>query len=300
MGLDNFDDKNIVLTLGMFDGVHIAHSRILKECAEKAREYNTKSVCITYDPHPLEVLGKGKQVKLLTTIDEKIGLIKGCGIDILVIIKFTKEFADLSALDFITEINNKTAPREIIVGYRTTFGKERSGNAGFLRDFCEEHNIKLSVVEHISSDNETISSSHIRALIKEGKIAEANDLLGRAYSVKGKVIHGDARGRALGFNTANIQVGDENKLLPLSGVYGAKVMIDDKKYKGILSTGERPTFGRDFSIEVHIFDFADDIYGKEITCYFIDFLRGIIKFDTKEELIAQIKQDISSIFLKKD
>ena len=288
---DNID-KGSVLTLGMFDGVHIAHRQILSECVYTAKENGQKSLCLTYHPHPMNVFKKKNDFEVLTTLEEKLSFIEECGVDATIIINFTEDFSFVSAEDFLSDVKDKLNPYEIIVGYRTTFGNRRQGNAETLRKFGEKNDILTRIITHISKGVVTVSSSEIRNLLKRGEVEKANSLLGYKYNFSGTVIEGDKRGRTLGFKTANIEVNDKQKLIPMYGVYSADVLINGEKYKSVLNIGTRPTFDRDFSIETHILDFDRDIYNSDITIYITDFLRNIVRFSSKEELIKQIKEDI--------
>jgi len=289
--------SDTVLTLGMFDGVHIAHRQIISECVLRAKKEGRKSVFLTYDPHPQQVISTNRAApfKVLSTPEEKLKKVEELGIDIAVVVNFTSEFAALSADDFLKNIYESLGPSEIVTGYRTTFGHNRLGNSEILRTFAEDKSIKLSLIEPIELSGLPVSSSNIRKLLFAGGIKNANIMLGSAYTFTGVVIDGDKRGRSLGFKTANIEPNSADKLIPADGVYACDTTISNKVYRAVVNIGTRPTFERDFSIEAHILDFDEDIYGKEITLCFLDRLRDVQKFNGKDALIAAINADIAAV-----
>ena len=298
--LKNVEDivKNVksVVTLGTFDGLHKAHQAILKETIETAKRIEGRSVVVTFDPHPRTVLDGENSPKLLITTQEKIYLIEklGLSIDILLVINFTKEFSKISSIDFFKSILfEKIGLSNLVIGYDHNFGKGRAGNAEFLKSLRSDYDFDLQVVDQIVLNGEQISSTHIRKLLLSGEVEQANALLGWNYTLGGKIVEGDKRGRTLGFPTANLKPDDPNKLVPRNGVYLVKAQIDGKIYNGFLNIGFRPTFGdkHEIFIETHIFDFDNNVYGKTMTLEFLQRIRDEKKFSSVNELIEQINKD---------
>ncbi len=287
-------DSNTVVTIGTFDGVHLGHRKILAETVSKSKEYNSRNFLITFDPHPRTVVSENYKMKLLTTKEEKIELLEKAGIENVYIVNFTKEFAQLSSEDFVKEILcDKIGARHLVIGYDHKFGKDRKGDEHLLLSLGKKYGFDVTTVGPVEMNGEIISSTLIRRYLLAGKVRKANDLLGREYSLTGKVVKGSMRGRELGFPTANIEVNSKNKLIPSNGVYIVKVKLEDRIKFGVLNIGFRPTFGdeEELFVEVHILDFREEIYNFEITVNFLEHLRPEIKFGSKEELIEQIKKD---------
>ncbi len=290
--------KDSVVTIGTFDGVHIGHKVIIEKLKAKAKELKCESVIITFSPHPRTVVNKGNGVFLLTTLEEKKELIKNLDVDKLYIIKFTKEFSKKTYQEFLTEtIIKQNKAKHIIIGYDHKFGKDRAGDKTNLMELAKENNIDITIVNPQEVNGMVVSSTKIRDALLNGNLELANTLLGRNYKLNGTVVEGSKRGRTLGFPTANIELSDPNKLLPQNGVYFVKVYLNNQKYFGILNIGLRPTFNNRIEpiAEVHILDFNENIYGKEISIEFVKRLRDEIKFDSKNELITQIKKDIKKV-----
>jgi riboflavin kinase / FMN adenylyltransferase len=287
-------NENTFLTIGSFDGIHLGHRELINRINEKASQIGGRSFLITFDPHPRSVLSKNSDVKILTTLREKSYLLESLGIQNLLVIKFTKEFSQISADDFVINyIIKYIGLKEIVIGHDHHFGKGRSGNETTLRKLGKENNFDLSTVGAYKLNDRVVSSSEIRNSLINGNVKLTNAFLGRYYSFSGYVISGDKRGRELGFPTANIKLEDENKLLPALGVYAVECVVDDGKYFGLLSVGKRPTFYEDGKIipEVYIYDFDKDIYGKSVTVNIIEMIRGEIKYDSAEALIEQMNKD---------
>ncbi len=294
--LEHIEKKsNTVLTIGTFDGIHKGHQQILKEVTEKAKEFNCRSFVVTFHPHPRFVVSPEFNFKLLTTIDEKLNIFESLGIENVLVIEFTKEFSQTSYSDFIEKmICQKVGVKHIVIGYDHRFGKNRDGNIENLMNLSSRCNFSVSQVSEINQNQKTISSTLIRNYIKNGKIDEANLLLGRNYTFWGKVVRGSQRGRELGYPTANIQP-DEKKVIPQSGVFGVKVTIKENEYFGVMNIGTRPTFENlsQSIIEIFIFDFKENIYSKNIKTEVLFYIRDERKFANKEELINQIEFDIN-------
>ena len=289
--------KNAVITIGNFDGVHIGHQALFHKVIEKARELDGTSIAMTFEPHPIRTLKQNDHPPLITLYEQKAELIATAGFNILICIPFTQKFASIPAKEFIEEILvNRIGMKAIVVGKDYTFGKNREGNLDLLKIYGKRIGFEVIVVMGIQISNNSkdkISSTTIRELISEGKVAEAQKLLGRHYQIRGTVMKGrDRGGRLLGFPTANIKLYDE--LSPKTGVYAVTVECKASKYKGVANIGYSPTFDdRIFTVEAHILDFNDDIYGQKIRINFIQRLRDEKKFLNTSELSDQIKKDIN-------
>ncbi len=287
--------KNAVLTIGNFDGVHKGHQSLFQQVINKAKQINGTSVTITFDPHPLQALGISGP-PLITRRDQKLELIEKCGIDVLLCIRFNMEFASITAHDFIEDILvNKIGMKAIIIGGDYSFGKDRLGNTELLKKEGNRLGFEtvISAWKHVTGSNhERISSTRIREIVMEGKVNQAYKYIGRHYQIRGKVIKGRQRGGSqLGFPTVNIKLHDE--LCPKLGVYAVAVETVKGNFKGVANIGFSPTFGdHQFTIEVHILDFNDDIYDTRIRVNMIKRLRDEKKFAGIRELSDQIKKDI--------
>lgn len=286
--------KNPVVTTGTFDGVHLGHQKIISRLKEAAREQNGETVLLTFYPHPRMVLfPDDNELKLLNTQQEKIELLEKYGIDHLIIYPFTKEFSRLTSVEFVRNILvNKIKTKRLIIGYNHHFGRNREGSFEHLKEFgplygFEVEEIPAKDIEHIE-----ISSTKIRKALQTGDIKSANAFLGHIYSLTGKVSEGLKLGRTIGYPTANIVVEDKYKLIPADGVYAVKIIYKGSRFSGMLSIGNNPTVaGKGRSIEVNIFDFDKDIYGQEVTIYFVERLRDEVKFNNLEELKVQLLND---------
>ena len=289
--------KSAVITIGNFDGVHIGHQALFNQVIEKTRALQGTSIVMTFEPHPIRVLKQNNHPPLITLYEQKAELIAKAGIDILICIPFTLEFASIPAKEFVEEILVKRiGMKAVIVGEDYTFGKNREGNLDLLKTYGKRIGFEVIVVREIQTSNNSegkISSTRIRELISEGRVAEARKLLGRHYQIRGAVMRGrDRGGRLLGFPTANINLYDE--LSPKTGVYAITVECKGSKYNGVANIGYSPTFDdRIFTVEAHILDFNDDIYGQKIRVNFIKRLRDEKKFLNISELSDQINKDIN-------
>lgn len=286
-------DQQPILSIGMFDGVHKGHQALLKELVQEAEREKTCSMVISFDKHPRQVVADNEnEVKILQTDSERIEKLSDSGVDYLVILHFTKEIAGLEASDFLDLVIENINPKALLLGYDNRFGRKGSTQFDDILAKGEYKNIKIRRTQDCVWYNDIeISSTQIRKALEKGEVSLANQMLGYAYTIEGKVINGYKIGRTLGFPTANIQL-TNNKLLPQDGVYAVECQIDNKTYKGVLSIGERATFNIEGkSIELHIFFFDSEIYFKEIKIQIKDFLREQQKFSSKEELIEQITKD---------
>ncbi len=290
--------KRAVITIGNFDGVHIGHQALFHEVIEKAEAIDGTSVAMTFEPHPIRVLKQNNHPPLITLYEQKAELIERTGIDVLICIPFTLEFAALSAEDFIKELLvQKIGMRAIVVGKDYSFGKNREGNIEMLRSYAPQYGFEVIVAGWVKSARameDRISSTRIRELISDGLMEQAEKMLGRSYQIRGRVVTGrDRGGKLLGIPTANINLSDE--LCPKTGIYAVTVEFNGQKYKGVANIGYSPTFNdHQFTVEVHILDFNDNIYGKKIRVNFIKRIRDEKKFSSISELIDQIKLDIAA------
>lgn len=284
-----------VVTMGSFDGVHKGHVQVIGNLKQVAAELGGESVIISFEPHPREVLYPlEKRPGILTTLEEKIGILQAHGVDHLIILPFTEELANLSYSDFVKRILvDRLGIKGLVVGYDHRFGKNREGSFEVLKAIAGEYRFYLEQ-EHAYEENEVnISSTKIRTALELGNIALVREFLGYDYPISGKVVHGDKIGRTIGFPTANLQLEDERKLLPASGVYAVRVSVDGVMYGGMLNIGVRPTVSRSgiVRLEVNIFDFHSEIYDKTISVFLLARVRGERKFNDVDELSAQLKTD---------
>lgn len=295
-----------IITIGTFDGVHTGHQQILHQLKEEAQAVGGETVIITFNPHPRKVLGKHPEhLKLLNTLQEKIGLLEKENIDHVVIVPFTPEFANQSATDYIEKfLVEKFHPHTIIIGYDHQFGHNREGNYKLLEAVKEQYGFKVKEIPEHVLHNSTISSTKVRQAILKGDIGDANECLGYHYFFEGTVVPGNKLGRTIGYPTANLEIADPDKLIPCDGVYAVSLALIDNinapiapssfnaGLKGMMNIGIRPTIGGTKRvIEVNIFDFDQDIYDRHVRVYMHKRLRGEIKFNGLDALKAQLAQD---------
>jgi riboflavin kinase/FMN adenylyltransferase len=287
-----------VITIGNFDGVHIGHQALFHEVIETAEKIGGTSIAMTFEPHPIRVLKQNGHPPLITLYEQKVELIERTGMDVLICIPFTQEFAALTAEEFIRDLLVGTiGMKAIVVGKDYSFGKNREGDIALLKSYAPEFGFEVIVAGWIKMSKDLadrISSTRIRELISDGLMTQAEKMLGRHYQIRGKVVTGrDRGGKLLGIPTANINLHDE--LCPKTGIYAVTVEYSGKQYKGVANIGYSPTFDdHEFTIEVHIFDFDSNIYGEKIRVNFIQRIRDEIKFSNISELIDQIKKDIAT------
>jgi len=288
--------KNAVITIGNFDGVHIGHQALFHEVIEKADSIGGTSIVMTFDPHPVRVLKQNGHLPLITMNEQKVELIENSGIDVLICIQFNKEFAAISAKEFVEDLLLKCiGMKAIVVGKDYTFGKNREGNLDLLQTFANNLGFEVIVADWVQTSKglpNRISSTRTRELVMAGEVDEAKKLLGRYYQIRGLVTTGRNRGgKLLGFPTANITLHDE--LCPKNGVYAVTVDCMENKYQGVANIGYSPTFDDGvFSVEVHILDFNQNIYGQKIRVNFVQRIRDEIKFSDIAELSDAIRNDI--------
>lgn len=287
-------DEKSIITLGTFDGLHLGHQQIVDKVIQKSRNTGGRSFLITFDPHPRKVIPGRNDVKLLSTLDEKIMILKQMNLDNLFVINFTREFSRQSPEEFVEKyLVAGIGLKEIIIGYDHHFGKGRDGNFYILQELGSKFNFAVTLIPEFSIDSETISSTRIRNSLLAGDVVRAGKMLGRSYSFTGKIVRGDGRGKQLGFPTANISVDNPDKLIPANGIYAAECIVNNEKHFGLLSIGSRPTFHKDGNIipEFYIFDFNKDIYEKIMQVNMVEKIRDEEKFNSVDELIIQMKKD---------
>lgn len=297
--------KNPVLTIGSFDGVHLGHRRIFSALLNRAREMGGDPVVLTFDNHPRRVLFPETPPRILTTTREKIKAIGECGVGNIILFHFTDEIAKMHAAEFLEKIIFKHLGMiDIVVGYDHAFGRHREGNYEFLRELSKRKGFGVTQVDHRDFESRPISSTWIRAEIEDGNISFANKILGRRYTLFGRVVKGEGRGKKLNFPTANVLPDDPDKIIPKDGVYAVSVLINGEIRGGMLNIGTNPTFENlERTIEVNIFDFDRDIYGADIEIEFFERLRDEMKFKSPEDLCSQLKKDrvaITEILSRKD
>jgi len=291
-----FSSNKPVVTIGMFDGVHRGHISLLDHLVKKAADKGVESVVMTFDPHPRIVLsGNDSSLRFLTSLDEKTGLIEKAGIDKLIVIPFSLELSRMPASDFIRKyLVDILGIGHLIMGFDHHFGYRGNGNGSDISEYAARFGFGIDRLQALKQNGKTVSSTFIRELLSSGSLDEANSLLGYPYLLKGSVVEGKKIGRLLGYPTANITPDYSYKLIPADGVYAVEVFLGTEKYKAMLYIGPRPTIekaGGKKTIEVNIFDFNEDIYGKEITVRFIYRLRGDRKFKSRDQLLRQINND---------
>ncbi len=290
---DFTSEKPTVVTIGTFDGVHIGHQEIIKQLVANAREKNGESVILTFFPHPRMVLQKGSPIKLLNTLNEKIELLKKSGLDHLIIEPFTLEFSRLTALEFSRDVLvNSLHTKTLVIGYDHHFGRNREGNFEQLQQYGNTYGFEVEEIPAQDIESVAVSSTKIRNALEEGNVDKVNQYLGYNYMLSGEVVKGKSLGRQYDYPTINIDIKENYKLLPKSGVYIVDSNINNEHFFGIMNIGKRPTLnGRRKTIEVHLLDFDENIYGEHIRVHLRKRLRDEQKFASVEHLYAQIKKD---------
>jgi riboflavin kinase / FMN adenylyltransferase len=283
----------LALAMGYFDGVHRGHQQVILEAKNHAEEKGICSAVMTFDPHPSVVLGRTNQrTQYITPLTEKIKIIEELGIDYLFIINFTVEFANLLPQEFIDQYVIGLNVMHVVAGFDFTYGRMGKGTMETL-PFHSRNEFSYSIVPKFTQDDEKVSSTRIRTLLKEGKTDALLSLLGRFYTTSGIVIHGDKRGRTIGFPTANVGINEEY-IIPPVGVYAVRMKVKSNWYNGVCNIGYKPTFNKEalhLSVEVHLFNFNEEIYGEEVVIEWHIHLRKEQKFSGIEELVAQIEKD---------
>ncbi len=287
--------KRPVITVGSFDGVHRGHRVLFDRVMKVAREVDGESVIVTFYPHPRQIIyPRDNSFHILTTLEEKIELIKKTGVDHLIIVPFSIEFSHITAIEYITNfLVARFAPHTIVVGYDHHFGRNRGGGVRLLMDFGRRYNYHVEEVQAEELENITISSTKVRNALDEANIELANEYLSYNYLLHGRVVHGLKIGSQIGFPTANLELENKLKLLPPIGIYAVNVHYDGKRYGGMLYIGTKSTVvdGEELAVEVNIFEFNQSLYGEEIMIEFISYIRGDEKFDSIDSLRDQLQKD---------
>jgi riboflavin kinase/FMN adenylyltransferase len=284
-----------VVTTGTFDGVHLGHQRILGRMQEICQRHQGQSVVVTYHPHPRIALGKAEGLQVLSTLEEKQALLKQFGVDCLLILPFTREFSALSSEDFIQQVLRQSLrTRKLVIGYDHRFGKNREGSFEYLSKHAFQYGFEVEEIPAQEVDDITVSSTRIRNALMDGRVSLANEFLGHAYSLTGRVVKGRQLGRTIGYPTANLEVEDPYKLIPADGVYAVRVQLEETFLGGMLSIGNNPTVnGTHTTIEVNLFDFDQDLYGRYLTLYFQQYMRAQETYEGLGQLKLQLKEDES-------
>jgi riboflavin kinase/FMN adenylyltransferase len=291
----DFQSEPCVLAMGYFDGMHLGHRRVIQKAIDVAKSLGVRSAVMTFDPHPREVLGQSGYTQYLTPVEEKLEQLEKMGVDIAYVVHFDISFAAIYPEDFIDEFLVQLNPKHVVIGFDYTFGHRGKGTATTLQQYANGR-YGMDVIAPVNRFGEKISSTLIREYLYSGKIHEATQFLGRPYRVRGVVVHGEKRGRTIGFPTANIQL-SAPYIVPRNGVYGVRVRLEGKSYYGVMNVGIKPTFEnerKEKSLEVHLFDFAGDIYDKTLEVEFLFFIREEQKFSGVDALIAQIHADVET------
>jgi riboflavin kinase/FMN adenylyltransferase len=293
-GIENYKaNSKSILTIGTFDGVHLGHQKIITSLVTKAKQKSLQANILTFFPHPRMVLQKESNLKLIDTLEEKQNLLSELGIDNLIIQPFSKEFSKLTAIEFTRDVLvNELGMSALMIGYDHRFGKNREASVEDLITYGQSYNFEVTVIPAQDIFSITVSSTKIRDAIKISNFKKVNQFLGRPYELNGKVIKGNGVGRTIKYPTANIEIKEIYKLIPPKGVYLVKIYLGENEFSGMMNIGNRPTInGLNQTIEVHIFDFDKDIYGKNLKVCFIKNIRKEKKFDSLPSLKSQLKKD---------
>ncbi len=291
-GLKNaLSNYQSILTLGTFDGIHKGHKKIISKLISDSKKSNLRSIILTFFPHPRNIVSSQK-IKSINTVDEKIEIFSELELDELIIQDFNKSFSNMSPEEFVKLLVNNLNLKKIIVGYNHRFGNNRSADINILKDFSLKYDFEVLEIKAYEVDKIKISSTKIRNAINEGKIDICNNYLGYNFNINGIVVKGKSIGKSIGFPTANINVIEEYKIIPKNGVYLARCFLDRNEYYGMMNIGFKPTFGSNKkTIEINIFGFDKDLYGKNIRIEFLKYIRDEIKFDNAEILQNQLNID---------
>ena len=283
---------NPAVAMGMFDGVHVGHASIISRAVELAKLNRGTAMVLTFSNHPLSVLSPEKMPLMIGNRALRRSIVESLGIEVMIELPFNKEFSKISPEDFLMLLEEKVAPQYVVTGQNFTFGRFGKGNGRLLIREGENYGFKAEVCPTVTVDRKAVSSTRIRELIASGDLENVNKLLGRSFIYISKVVHGDRRGRKLGFPTANLEIENHRAMLP-NGAYVVNVSFDGKDYCGIANIGDNPTFNvNDRRLEVYIHDFSDDLYGQEIAVSFLEKLRDEHKFSSVDELITQLRMDL--------
>ncbi len=285
--------EGTVVTVGTFDGVHRGHWAVLGELVRVAGERELSSTLVTFDPHPLRIVRPEHAPKLLTTPAEKVEILAQSAVDYVALVQFTRELSGYSPREFVDRVLLQgLGMRHLVIGYDHGFGRGRSGDVDTLREIGQEVGFDVDVVAPVDVDGSPVSSSRIRTALSAGDVSAAEQALGRPYSLEGTVVRGEGAGKKLGFPTANLALRHEDKLVPHEGIYAVRAALRDRYVDGVLHLGPRPTFpGLPPSIELHLFDFEGDLYGRRVRVDFHARIRDIAKFANVKQLITAMEAD---------
>jgi len=285
-------EKDMLLTIGVFDGVHLGHQYLISQLTEHTRRQNLLSGVVTFRQHPREVLSPQTKLPYLTSLAEKVSLLKNEGVDAVITLSFTRELAQLSARQFVSLLKKYLRMRGLIIGPDFALGRNREGNADTLRKLGQDMSFRVTVIPPVKVNDEMVSSTAIRDALADGDMKKVASLIGRSFSLQGRVTTGAGRGSELGFPTTNLDI-DPKQALPAEGVYVTWAHIDDKAYQSMTNIGRRPTFGGNGrTVETYILNYQGNLYGRELKIDIVERLRGEKRFDTVEELKKQIAEDI--------
>jgi len=285
-------EKDMLLTIGVFDGVHLGHQYLISQLTEHTRRQNLLSGVVTFRQHPREVLSPQTKLPYLTSLAEKVSLLKNEGVDAVITLSFTRELARLSVRQFVSLLKKYLRMRGLIIGPDFALGRNREGNADTLRKLGQDMSFRVTVIPPVRVNDEMVSSTAIRDALADGDMKKVASLIGRSFSLQGRVTTGAGRGSELGFPTTNLDI-DPKQALPAEGVYATWAHIDDKAYQSMTNIGRRPTFGGNGrTVETYILNYQGNLYGRELKIDIVERLRGEKRFDTVEELKKQIAEDV--------
>ncbi|HUV56123.1 MAG TPA: bifunctional riboflavin kinase/FAD synthetase [Dehalococcoidales bacterium] len=285
-------EKDTLLTIGVFDGVHLGHKYLLSQLTEQAKQQNLLSGVVTFRQHPQQVLFPQTKLPFLTDLDQRAALLQSEGVDTIIFLSFTPELARLSAFQFVSLLKKYLRMQGLVIGPDFALGQNREGTIDILRQLGQDMNFTLTVIPPVMINGDVVSSTAVRKALAEGDMKKAVNLIGRPFSLHGRVITGAGRGIKLGFPTANLAI-DSNQALPGDGVYATRVYINGKAYQAMTNIGKQPTFGgKKRTVEVYVLDYLSNLYGRELKIDIVERLRGEEHFDTAEELKKQINEDI--------
>jgi len=287
--------QGTVITVGTFDGVHLGHQRVVEEIVGRARQADRRSVLVTFEPHPLEVVNPQAAPKLLTLGQERREILAQSELDAVVFLQFTRELSQTSPEEFVRLLLDRFNLKELVIGYDHGFGKGRTGDAQLLRQLGAKLGFDVDVVAEVDLDERPVSSTLVRRAVAGGDLDRARKLLGRAYSMTAAVVRGAGRGRSLGFRTINLALDNPRKLLPPDGVYAVRVEWAVGSSGGMMHLGPRPTFSEDVrSLEIHLFDWEGELYGRQVKAWWVRRLRDVKRFSSPEELQQQLAIDLGN------
>jgi riboflavin kinase/FMN adenylyltransferase len=287
--------RGTVVTVGTFDGVHLGHRKVLDEIARRAQRTGTRSLLVTFEPHPLEIVNPQAAPPLLTVREEREEILAQSELDILAVLPFTRDLSQYTPEQFVELLMKRFRMRELVIGYDHGFGRGRTGDVDLLRALGKERDFGVDVVDAVTVEHRAVSSTAVRRAVAGGDLALAERLLGRRYSLNAEVVHGAGRGREIGYRTINLAVADRRKLLPPEGVYAVWAEWANGAGGGMMHLGPRPTFGEtERSLEVHLLDVVKDLYGAKVKVSWVKRLRDVMKFPSVDALKAQLDKDFNA------